>query len=105
MSPEANSQVATPPAPVFTSDHPEYPFLVYNHKTRQTKAAKDADDKAKLAGQGFVDDPFPPEDPDTLTQAEVADLQKLLAKAAKALAKLGKISEEPAEEPGTAPAE
>jgi hypothetical protein len=91
--------VTEPKAPEFTAEHPEYPFLVYNHETRQTKAAKDADDKAKLAKEGYVDDPYPPEDPAALTPPEVAELQKLLAKAAKALAKLGKESEKPANQP------
>jgi hypothetical protein len=89
-------------APVFSDRNPEYPFLVYNHKTRQTKAAADKDAKEKLAKEGYVDEPFGPEDPDTLTQAEAAQLQALLAKAAKALAKLGKLSEEQEDEPAAA---
>jgi hypothetical protein len=82
-----------PAAPiVYTDRHPEYPFLVYNHETRQTKSALDQKHKEELAKQGFVDDPFSPEDPDLLTEAEATQLQALLAKAAKALAKLGKLS-------------
>lgn len=82
-----------PPPPVFTTAHPEYPMLVYNHKLRTTAAAQDAEHRAKLAKEGFVDDPFPPLDPDQLTKDEVTQLQSLLAKAAKALAKLGHLSE------------
>lgn len=93
MTQQENAKVQPAQKPVFTNEHPEYPFLVYNHKTRQTRAAKDKEDKAKLAEQGFVDDPYPPEDVDALTQTEVEQLQGLLAKAAKALAKLGKLSE------------
>jgi hypothetical protein len=93
MTTHANQHATTPPPPVFTAEHPEFPFLMYNHETRQAKPAKDKDDKDKLATQGFVDDPYPPEDPDALTPPEVAELQKLLAKAAKALAKLGTESE------------
>jgi hypothetical protein len=81
--------------PVFTDQYPEYPFLVYNHETRQTKAAIDKQHREELAKEGFVDVPFPPEDVDALTESEVALLQQLLAKAAKALAKLGKLSEKP----------
>ena len=88
-----------PEPPVYTDKNPEFPFLVYNHETRQTKAATDKEHKAKLAEEGFVDDPFPPESPDALTQTEVDQLQALLAKAAKALAKLGKLSEQQAKEP------
>jgi hypothetical protein len=82
-----------PPAPVYTDTHPEYPFLLYNHRTRQTKAAADKQQREALAKEGFVEDPLPPEDPDELTEAEANQLQGLLAKAAKALAKLGKLSE------------
>lgn len=78
---------------VFTDQNPEYPFLVYNHETRQTKAAANKEQREALAKEGFVDEPFGPEDVDALTQAETALLQSLLAKAAKALAKLGKLSE------------
>lgn len=90
----ANAEQQAQPAPiVFTDQNPEYPSLVYNHKTRQTKAALDKQHKEALAKEGFVDDPFPPEDTDALTEAEVALLQSLLSKAAKALAKLGKLSD------------
>ena len=97
MTPET---VPTERAPiVFTDSNPEYPFLVYNHKTRLTKAATDKKNKEELAKQGFVDEPYPAEDVDSLTQAETDQLQKLLAKAAKALAKLGKLSEQHEHEP------
>jgi hypothetical protein len=75
----------------------EYPFALYNHKTRQTKAAKDKDDYAKLSKLGFVEDPLPPQDPDALTAEEVKTLQALLAKAAKALEKLGQLSQQDAQ--------
>lgn len=48
--------------PVYTPEHPEYPFLMYNHKTGQTAAAKDKAQKEELAKQGYVDDPRPPKE-------------------------------------------
>jgi hypothetical protein len=93
------STTQTKAAPVFTDRLPEYPFLVYNHKTRQTKAAIDKKHREELAKEGYVDEPYPPEDADALTPAETAQLQALLAKAAKALAKLGKLSEKHDTEP------
>src|SRR5947209_6220800 len=100
-------ETAKPPH-VFTDENPEFPFLTYNHETRQTKAATDKKHKEELAKDGFVDEPYPPEDVDALTQNEVIQLQSLLAKAAKALAKLGKLSEKheaaPAENPKKEPA-
>ena len=84
---------------VFSDAYPEFPTLMYNHETRQIKAAADKDAKAKLAEQGFVDEPLPPEDADALTPPEVEQLQALLAKAAEALAKLGKLSEHEPKEP------
>jgi hypothetical protein len=89
MTPE---QLDTTPEPhVFTDENPEYPSMVYNHETRQTKAATSKEHKEELAQQGFVDEPFGPLDPDELTEAEAEELQKLLVKAAKALAKLGRL--------------
>jgi hypothetical protein len=96
MTQEATKQSAPI---VFTDQHPEYPSLVYNHKTRQAKAATDKHHKEELAKEGFVDEPYPLEDVDALTQAETDQLQALLAKAAKALAKLGKLSEKHEHEP------
>jgi hypothetical protein len=91
MTPETTQTERAPI--VFDDKHPEYPYLVYNHKTRQTKAATDKKHKEELAKDGFVDEPYLPEDVDALTQAETEQLQTLLAKAAKALSKLGKLSE------------
>ncbi len=90
MTPKTETK---PAPPVFTDEHPEYPELLYNHQTRQTKPAADKKQKEELAKEGFVEEPFGPLDPDELTEAESAELQKLLAKAAKALAKLGKLNE------------
>lgn len=83
-----------PEKPVFTDAHPEYPILLYNHETRTAKAARDKAERDKLAGEGYVEDPYPPEDPASLTPAEVEQLKALLAKAAQALAKLGELSKE-----------
>ena len=79
--------------PKYTGQFPEYPVLLYNHKTRQTKSAAGPEEREKLTADGFVEDPLPPESPDVLTQQEVALLQSLLSKAAKALAKLGHLTE------------
>lgn len=72
----------------------EYPFLLYNHKTRQQKGAKDKEEYDKLTAQGFTEEPLPPLDPDGLTPDEAKTLQTLLAKAAKALEKLGQLSQQ-----------
>lgn len=71
----------------------EYPFALYNHKTRQTKAAKDKEDYDKLTKLGFDEKPLEPQDPDALTEDEVKTLTDLLSKAAKALEKLGHLSQ------------
>ena len=79
--------------PKYTGQFPEYPVLLYNHKRRQSRSAAGPQEREKLTADGFVEDPLPPESPDVLTQQEVALLQSLLSKAAKALAKLGHLSE------------
>ncbi|HEX3451005.1 MAG TPA: hypothetical protein VHS97_22315 [Isosphaeraceae bacterium] len=71
----------------------EYPFVLYNHKTRQTKLAKDKDEYDKLSKAGFEEDPLEPEDPDMLTQDEMKLLRQLFAKAANALEKLARLSQ------------
>lgn len=87
-------ETAEQPKPhVYTDEHPEYPKMVYNHETRQTKAATDKKHEEELGKHGYETKPYPPEEPDALTDQEIADLQKLLAKAAQALAKLGKLSQ------------
>jgi len=73
---------------------PEWPFMLYDPKTGKGVSAKDQQEYDKLTGQGMVEDPPPPADPDYLTQDEVKTLQSLLAKAAKALEKLGHLSHE-----------
>lgn len=74
--------------------NPEYPFAMYDPKTGKAKGAKDKEEYDKLTGQGYTEDPPPPQDPDALTADEVKTLQALLAKAAKALEKLGKLSQQ-----------
>lgn len=96
QTPKPESKEAAAKKPVFTPDKPEFPMAVYNHKTRETRTARDKEEKEKLAKDGFEEKSFgePPETPDALTQAEVDQLKNLLAKAAKALAKLGHLSEQ-----------
>lgn len=78
---------------VYTTANPEYPFLMYNHETREMKGAANKEEKDKLAQAGFVEEPLPPVDPASLTPEEVTQLQALLSKAAQALAKLGELSQ------------
>jgi hypothetical protein len=73
---------------------PKYPLLVYNHKSRTTKAAKDQKEFDDLKSKGYDIDPYPPENPDYLTKEDVEVLEGLLHKAAQALAKLGQLSEQ-----------
>jgi hypothetical protein len=92
------TQTVEPQAPVFTDEHPEFPKLLYNHDTLQTKAATDKEDQDKLEGEGFSEEP-PPPDAGKLTDAEVAQLKELaemLTDAAPALAKLAKGDTTPA---------
>lgn len=90
--PETKTTATQKPEPhVFTPEHPEYPFLLYNHETRAMKAAKDEKEKGELEKEGFVEEPLPPVDPDSMTDKEIQDLQGLLTKAAKALGKLGEL--------------
>jgi hypothetical protein len=74
--------------------NPEYPFLLYNHKTRETKAAKDKDEYDKLTGQGFTEQPFEFQDPNLLTQADIEQMQEIFAKAIYAIEALSKMSQE-----------
>lgn len=78
---------------VYTDAHPEYPKLLYKHETREMKGAASKEEQEKLAKDGFVEEPLPPVDPISLTPEEVTQLQELLSKAAKALAKLGELSQ------------
>jgi len=75
--------------------NPKFPFTLYNQKPPgDAKVAKDQDEYDKLTKKGYGLDALPPQDPDALTQDEVKTLQSLLAKAAKALEKLGKLSQQ-----------
>lgn len=85
------ADVTEAPKIVYTDDHPEYPELLYNHEKRTTVAARDKDDKAKKEKEGFVEEPYPPLDPESLTPEDVKQLEDLLHKAGKALAKLGQL--------------
>jgi len=91
------TKAAAPPPIVYTDEHPEFPKLLYNHETRKTAGAADKAQQEALAKDGFVEEPLPPEDPASLTPDEVTELQALLAKAAKALAKLGELSKKESE--------
>lgn len=86
--------VVPPPDPAS-----DFPVLLYNKEKRTMKVAANKEEEDKLAKEGFQKEPFPPPDPDALTQEEVKQLEALLAKAAKALAKLGELSEKEEKEP------
>lgn len=58
-----------PPVPPYV--YREYPFLMYNHATRRTRAAHSHAEKQKMLGEGWSEDPIPAEVPEVaLTAAE-----------------------------------
>jgi len=66
----------------------DYPLAMYNAKTRTVKPAKDKEEKQKLEGQGFSDQPFPPQDPNAATLEALQALQTIFNKAGDAIQKL-----------------
>jgi hypothetical protein len=50
-----------PPVEPYT--YKPFPKLLYNHKERTTKVAASQEEMDKLAKDGFVKEPFPPEQP------------------------------------------
>lgn len=101
QTPTTEAQDPKDKKPEYTPEHPEYPKLLYNHEKRTTAVANDKDDEGKKAKDGFVEEPYPAEDPDTLTPAEEKQLDELLGKAERVAAKRGKA---PAEKPAKAAA-
>lgn len=91
MQAPAETETKDKKGPVYTAEHPEYPKLLYNHEKRTAVEAKDKDDEGKKAKDGFVEEPYPPQDPESLTPDDVKQLEALLHKAAAALAKLGAL--------------
>lgn len=91
--------------PVYTPEHPEYPKLLYNQKTRAEKGATSKEDEQKLAKDGFGEEALPPLDPNALTSEEVQTFQNLLAKISKYVATLPTVpaaGSKPADKPNGA---
>jgi hypothetical protein len=82
----------------------EFPKALYNKEKRVTKTAKDKDEEKKLTGEGFSEEPYPAEDPDALTAADVQALQSLLAKAGQAVQKIAAAVEKQEREKSDKPA-
>jgi hypothetical protein len=86
-----------PPAElgVKASDAPaDYPMAMYNSQTRTTKSAGDKQEEAKLMAQGYSTTPYPAQDPNALTPADVQALQQLWTAAGDALKKLAHMVEQ-----------
>jgi len=82
----------------------EFPFVMYNAEKRIVKLAKDKKEKDDLIKEGFGEDPFPAEDPDAITPAEMQLLKSVLEKLGKAANKLEageppSLQHKPAEKP------
>lgn len=86
--------------PVYTPEHPEFPKLLYNQKTREVKSAADKEAEDKLAKDGFGEEALPPVDPNALSDAEVKEFQGLLAKVSKYVASLPTTESSHSTKPG-----
>lgn len=100
----ANSPLQPLMVSVSPPELPEFPFVMYNKEKRLIKLAKDKAEKDKLTGEGFGEEPFPAEDPDAITPAELALLKGVLEKIVKAANKLEagehpSVAKPPAEKP------
>lgn len=64
--------------PVAPYHYREFPFLMYNHETRTTRAAHNHEEREAMAAQGWSADPFPAEGQDIpLTVAEREEAGRL----------------------------
>jgi hypothetical protein len=58
-----------PPVPPYV--YREYPFLMYNHQTKQTRPALNHEQRQKMLAEGWSEDPIPAEVPEVeLTVSE-----------------------------------
>jgi hypothetical protein len=69
----------------------DFPLAMYNQQKRETKAAKDQEEKLKLASQGFTETPYPAENPNAVTGEMLQALQDVWTKAGDALRKLTQL--------------
>lgn len=73
-----------PPTPPYR--HNEYPYLMYNHETGQSRAALNHLQREQLAAQGWSENPVPPEPVEVqltareLEEAEAIDKQLIKKK-------------------------
>ncbi|HEY1896702.1 MAG TPA: hypothetical protein VGG62_10540 [Terracidiphilus sp.] len=68
-----------PPAPPYV--YREFPFLMYDHASRQYKAAKNQQDRERMLDAGWSEEPFPSEPPEIpLTSAEHAEVEDVTKK-------------------------
>jgi hypothetical protein len=65
-----------PPAPPYV--YREFPFLLYNHTSRQAKPAKNQEERERMLAAGWSEDPFPSEVPEVLlTSDELAEAEEV----------------------------
>jgi hypothetical protein len=65
-----------PPAKPYV--YSEFPFLMYNHETHQTRPARSDEERDRLQAQGWSADPFPAEGAEIpLTAAEHAEADEI----------------------------
>lgn len=72
-----------PPVPPY--QYREFPFLMYNHEEKRTKAARDHVERERMIAEGWSESPLPPEPPPEIQltaaeHAEVEETDKQLAK-------------------------
>lgn len=53
--------LAKPPVPPYV--YREFPFLLYNHQTKESKPAHNYEEKQQMLADGWSVDPFPAEPP------------------------------------------
>lgn len=64
--------------PIVPYVYREFPFLMYHHETKRTKAAPNHEIRERMIAEGWSTDPFPAEGTEIpLTAAEHAEVEKL----------------------------
>ena len=65
-----------PPVPPYA--YSEYPFLLYNHQTKQTRAAMNPQQRQQMIASGWSEDPVPVENPEVaLTATELMQADEI----------------------------
>ena len=69
--------LAKPPVPAY--QFREFPFVMYNHRTRQTKPARNHQEREEMTAQGWSVEPFenPQERAEILSPAEYGEARKM----------------------------